>query len=199
MKKELEYFYIDGTPGWNQDWFGDWWMHIGGCAAVTACDLCVCLAKHKGAERMYPYNAQCPARDEYLAFSKIMKPYLRPRWQGINTLEIYLGGLRSYWNDAGVSAWKAEGLPGTSPVKEAWNTLREQIDSGIPVPFLLLYHKNRHLKDFQWHWFNLIGYEEAAGRFYTKAVTYGSFCWLDLEELWDTGYQKRGGMIRVMM
>ncbi len=28
-----------------------------------------------------------------------------------------------------------------------------------------------------------------------KAVTYSSFCWLDLERLWDTGYEEKGGLV----
>ena len=28
-----------------------------------------------------------------------------------------------------------------------------------------------------------------------KAVTYGNYEWLDLKELWDTGYEKKGGLI----
>ena len=43
--KELNYFIIDGAIGWNQDWFKEWWMNKGGCAAVTACDLCLYLAR----------------------------------------------------------------------------------------------------------------------------------------------------------
>ena len=30
MKKELEYFYIENSFGGNQDWFRDYWMHMGG-------------------------------------------------------------------------------------------------------------------------------------------------------------------------
>ena len=45
--KELNYFIIDGAIGWNQDWFKEWWMNKGGCAAVTACDLCLYLAREK--------------------------------------------------------------------------------------------------------------------------------------------------------
>ena len=54
------------------------------------------------------------------------------------------------------------------------------------------------MKDYHWHWFNLAGYEKRGERFLVKAVTYGSFRWLDLEELWDTGYERKGGLIRVL-
>ena len=48
MKKELEYFMIDGEFGGNQDWFTNIVMNVGGCGAATACDSCIYLAKYKG-------------------------------------------------------------------------------------------------------------------------------------------------------
>ena len=41
MKKELDYFTIEGCYGGNQDWFTNLVMHMGGCAAATACDSCI--------------------------------------------------------------------------------------------------------------------------------------------------------------
>ena len=28
-----------------------------------------------------------------------------------------------------------------------------------------------------------------------KAVTYGEWQWLDMDELWETGFEKKGGLI----
>lgn len=44
MKKELEYFAIEGAFGGNQDWFSNVVMNMGGCAAATACDSCIYFA-----------------------------------------------------------------------------------------------------------------------------------------------------------
>ena len=30
---------------------------------------------------------------------------------------------------------------------------------------------------------------------YVKAVNYSIYEWLNMEELWDTGYSKRGGLV----
>ena len=46
MKQILDYFMIDGEVGGNQDWFRNVVMHIGGCAAATACDCCIYFAKY---------------------------------------------------------------------------------------------------------------------------------------------------------
>lgn len=197
MKKELDYFYIENALGWNQEWFQDWSMYDGGCAAVTACDLCIYLAREKGVEVLYPYHADNLNKTDYQAFSAVMKKYLHPNWQGIDTLERYISGIAAYWNHSGMGVLKADGLPGTASWEKAAMQIKEQIDNKILIPFLLLYHKNIVFKDFQWHWFNLAGYEEFEDEFYVKAVTYGEFHWLNLRELWNTGYRRKGGIIRI--
>lgn len=174
-------------------------MYDGGCAAVTACDLCIYLAREKGVKTLYPYHTDTLNKTDYLAFSAIMKQYLHPSWQGIDTLERYTSGIAAYWHNAGMGALRADGLPGAVTWEKAAMQIREQIDSGILVPFLLLYHKNNVFKDFQWHWFNLAGYEEFEDEFYVKAVTYGGFYWLNLKELWNTGYRRKGGIIRIFL
>ena len=47
MKKELDYFTIEGCYGGNQDWFTNLVMHMGGCAAATACDSCIYFGLQK--------------------------------------------------------------------------------------------------------------------------------------------------------
>ena len=195
MKKELDYIRIDNTLGGNQDWFLDPFMKGGGCAAVTACDLCIYLAKKRGMKSLYPYNPEHTDKEDYIHFSKQMKPYLRPRWKGIDTLDIYLDGIRSYWTDIGYEGLIAEGLPGTASLTAAKEAVHRQIDKGFPVPFLLLHHKEPVLKDYVWHWFNLAGYDEFEEDFFVKAITYGEFEWLDLKMLWNTGFEHKGGMI----
>ena len=49
MKNELDYIQIEDGLGGNQDWFPEWDMYHGGCAAVTACDLCIYLALREDA------------------------------------------------------------------------------------------------------------------------------------------------------
>ena len=199
MKKELNYFTVDGGLGWNQHWFRDKAMYFGGCAAVTACDLCIYLAREKGLLALYPFAADQLTRNDYIALSKIVKPYLRPRLGGIDTLQLYSSGIRKFWEDRGVSFLELVEVPGTAPWKEARELILTQIDSGMLVPYLLLFHRNRAWKDFHWHWFNLAGYEIRKSHSLVKAVTYGGYRWLDLKELWETGYERKGGFISILM
>ena len=220
MRKELEHFYIGEALGGSQDWFMDPFMELGGCGAVTACDTCIWLARSQGPEWLYPFALQNLSRAEFLHFGRVMKPYLRPRSGGINRLDLYMRGFSSYLRGR-AEAWRQEhpaecrnlsnvddsaprmlrmtGFSGDRPADEAWDAVIRQIDAGFPVPILVLRHKDPELKDFVWHWFLLIGYSdeesEETPRRHVKAVTYGEWAWVDFDQLWDTGYEQKGGLV----
>ncbi len=201
MKKELNYFYIGDSLGGNQEWFSGFMMKKGGCGAETACDISVYLAKYFGMTNLYPYSLDPVEKDDYVRFADKMRPYLSPRPMGINRLDIYMEGIEKYFRDAGSPELVTEPLAGDLPWEEAGKRLRDQIDAGYPVPCLILKHKNPKMEDYVWHWFLLIGYEvedtpdapNACLR--VKTVTYSESQWLDFQELWETGYREKGGLI----
>lgn len=199
MERHLDYFEIEGSYGGSQDWFTNIVMHVGGCGAATACDTCIYLALRKGMKGLYPGDAGRLTKQAYKEFSMKMKPYLKPRAGGIDRLETYIEGYARYLADLGNEDGRSlhmEPLDGETDVEEAKAAVRRQIDRGLPVPYLLLYHKDKkQFGDFTWHWFLLTGYEEREGRFYVTAATYGAATRLDFEEMWDTGYEKKGGMV----
>ena len=86
MKKELDYFRIGQSYGGCQDWFPDFFMRMGGCAAA-ACESCIYSDKYRGIKGLYPYDSL--TKNDYINFAAIMKPYLKPRMSGIDTLEFY--------------------------------------------------------------------------------------------------------------
>lgn len=195
MKKELDYFKIGTFYGGNQDSLKDPFMKMGGCAALTACDSCIYLSLYREKENLYPYDQNNLTQEDYIRFSNIMKPYLHPRISGIDRLEIYTDGFGRYLRDIGEMQLKIEPFSGENSFDEAKDMIKAQIEKDFPVPCLILKHRNPSLKDYVWHWFLLTGYEEHEGTFMVKAVTYGEWEWLDLRELWDTGYAKKGGCI----
>jgi hypothetical protein len=81
------------------------------------------------------------------------------------------------------------------PLKEFVTVAIPQLDKQIPIPCLVLKHKNKKLKNYVWHWFLLMGYEKHSDYVAVKAVTYGSYEWLSLEKIWDSGYEKKGRLI----
>ncbi len=195
MKRELEYFSIDGAVGGNQEWFKNVVMYIGGCAAATACDCCIYLALRMGMTQLYPFDIRHLTRQDYIDFSMKMKPYLRPRVNGVNKLYMFTDGFGKYLSDAGERRLRMEELPGTCSYRQAEEFIRQHIDSGYPVPYLMLRHKKARYKDFVWHWFLCYGYEQREDGLWVTVATYGEKSVFPLRELWDTGYEERGGLI----
>ncbi len=201
MKKELNYFNIEELYGGDQERLKDFWMHVGGCAAVTACDLSIYMDLYKGTKTeengLYPFELTALTKADYDRFAMLMKPYLRPRFSGIDKLEIYLKGFGRYLDDHGCSRIRIEGFSNERPYEEAVKTLISRIDHGFPVPYLNLRHKDKTFSDFEWHWFLLTGYEVLDDTVMVKVVSYGEYVWFDFQKLWNTGCAPKGGMILV--
>ena len=198
MKRELDYIYIEDSLGGNQDWLPEFDMNRGGCAAVTACDLCMYLARLDEFEDLFKFKEL--SRENFIKFASVMKPYLTPRYHGIDYLEIYLSGLGDYWRSVNYNKRRLEGLSGQADFKFALEAVKSQLDLNIPVPYLMLNHADNKFEDFEWHWFMLAGYDELDdnANILVKAVTYGEAAWLNFNELWNTGCDRRGGLIKVL-
>jgi hypothetical protein len=194
MKLELDYFYIGNAYGGEQAWFSDYWMRLGGCAAVTACDCSIYFSLFRQ-KNLYPYDVNHVMREDYIRFSKKMKPYLRPRMSGIDRLDIYIDGFRKYLTDRNEAKLKMKEWEGGNQITDTKIVVKQQINEGFPIPCLILKHVNPDFQDYVWHWLLLTGYEEVGKSFMVKVVTYGSWRWLKLDELWDTGYERKGGLI----
>ncbi len=196
MKRELSFYEVDGKYGWDQDDFPGFLMKMGGCAAVTACDSCIYFARYFGLKDLYPYDSANVLRNDYIRFAHEMEPYLHPRMGGINRVQLYIDSFGEYLKKKACTAVKMDPFEGTESAADAEKAIKKQIDQGFPIPYLLLLHKDKNLKDYNWHWFTLNGYRsEETGSFLVRAVSYGKAVWMDLENLWDTGHENKGGMV----
>lgn len=196
MKKILDYFTIDGEIGGNQEWFRNVVMNIGGCAAATACDSSIYFALHQGERQLYPYDAENLTKEEYISFSMKMKPYIKPRVGGVKKLHMFIDGFAKYMEDVGEEHLKMEEFAGEHTYEEAAGFVKRQIDAKLPIPYLMLRHTNPKYKDFVWHWFLCYGYEEKENDFLITVATYGEATTFSLKDLWDTGYEEKGGLIQ---
>ena len=198
-RKILNYFEIDGTPGGNQEWLPEWDMNMGGCAAVTACDVSIFLARlNPGKFRaLYPFDSENLSRGDFIKFALLMKPFLTPRYHGIDYLETYICGFYDYMKEAGNENLILEGLSGDADYGTLEAAVKSQIDRNFPVPFLMLNHHDPKLEDFEWHWFNLAGYEETEDGISVMTVTYAEYQWFSLREMHDTRNARKGGIIKI--
>ena len=91
-----------------------------------------------------------------------------------------------------------EEFDGSHTHEEAAALIKGQIDAGFPIPYLMLRHTNPEYKDFVWHWFLCYGYEEKEDDFLITVATYGEATTFSLKDLWNTGYDEKGGLIRYL-
>ena len=213
-KLELPYFTVSGRPGFDQYEFTDKWMKRGGCGAVTAMESCIYFDLYFGT-RLCPLSLFSDEgsfllrkdinREDYIDFSRMMKPYLRPRSRGICSTELFIEGFEGYISMA-ESAFEepASGhrkhlsmsaLSGHESFEAAERSVRTQLSQGYPVPILILDHINPVFDDYIWHWFLITGHQRIGYRSIVKTVTYGEERWLDLSGLWGSGAEEKGGMI----
>ena len=195
MKKELPHFAVGSDYGGSQDWCTELWMNIGGCAAVAACDSSIFFMLHKGRRELYPYALADISRKDYVDFTDIMKPYLYPREGGVDRLEIYTDGFGRFLRDRGENAISMSPWPGEHDLSETKDTVKKQIDNGWLIPVLTLQHMHPSMREYVWHWYLLNGYDEQGERFFVKAVTFGAWQWLDFGVLWNTGFDRKGGLV----
>lgn len=198
MTKQLPYFYIGDSFGGNQDWFHNVVMHMGGCAAATACDSCIYFQQNGMMDGLYPFDEQNLNKEEYEAFAMKMKPFLRPRVGGVSRLEMYIDGFETFLQSR-KRTLVMKPFDGHRSFQEARQFVRGQINQGYPIPYLMLKHKSEKLKDFVWHWFLLVGYEERGDDLIVTTATYGEALTFSLREMWHTGYEQRGGMIQYII
>ncbi|MFP3156048.1 hypothetical protein LQZ18_16810 [Lachnospiraceae bacterium ZAX-1] len=193
--RTLDYFKVENTYGGDQACLTNFLMMMGGCAAVDACDTCIYFARNFGVKKLYPFDETNITKNNFIKFSEIMKPYLRPRMKGINTLELYIDGFGKYLKDVGDHSLSMKPLYGTKSVWDAKEAILVQIDEGYPIPCLTLRHKNPKFKDYAWHWYMITGHKEENNEFHVQTLTYGNYKWFLLEELWDTGFEEKGGLV----
>lgn len=199
MKNELRYFKIGESYGGQQEWLPEYMMRIGGCAAVTACDCSIYFELYKNVDGLYPFDKNHLTQEDYINFTGEMKPYLHPRWSGIDKLSIYIDGFSRFLIDRGVK--NIELLPwfGENDLEATRMVVQYQINNQFPIPCLTLNHKNPALEDYVWHWFLLTGYDFSENGNFVTAVSYGIGRRLNFDLLWDTGFDKKGGLILFRM
>ena len=195
MKKELPHFAVGSDYGGSQDWCTELWMNIGGCAAVAACDSSIFFMLHTGRRELYPYALADISRKDYVDFTDIMKPYLYPREGGVDRLDLYTDGFGRFLRDRGENAISMSPWPGERDLSETKDTVKKQIDNGWLIPVLTLQHMHPSMREYVWHWYLLNGYDEQGERFFVKAVTFGAWQWLDFGVLWNTGFDRKGGLV----
>ena len=194
--KKIDYFNIEGTPGGNQEWFSDFWMHLGGCGALAACDLCICLALNHGMTSCLPFPSGDLSRKNYEVFGMIMEPYIKPRMGGVTELSFFTEGCGAYLERHGFDVTFST-ISGEEDYDKAVSFVKDHMENNLPIAYLNLSHKDKEFKDLWWHWFSVTGYRETKEGMKLIFHTYGEENEVDFRRLWNTEMTPKGGMVAV--
>ena len=110
-------------------------------------------------------------------------------------MDIYIDGFTKFLHDRVVTDITLSPWSGNNSLDDTKDVIKQQIDNGWPIPCLTLLHEHPAMDDYVWHWYILNGYESFQDSVMVKAVSYGSWRWLDLDMLWSTGHDRKGGLI----
>jgi len=198
MEKELDFFRIDDAYyGGDQNWHTHHMMKLGGCSAVCACEQCIVLARSFPALRkLYPYDPFHVTREDFLKFFELMFRYIYPGIGGLTSIDKFERMFLRYAQDAGVGL-ALEKIDGHADISQAKKFVQGAIGNGVPVMYLMLKHFDVAFDEYEWHWFNLTGYESDGEEMNVIFATWGKRCSFDFVRAWNTGKFWRGGMLRI--
>ena len=195
MKKELDFLLIDGRYGGDQNRFARFRMWRGGCSTVCACHAAACLAAKDPSRRaLSPLPGLVITEAEFDTFSIDMFRFVYPRHRGMPTTALFQEAFQGYADHRGIPV-SYRSLQGDAPTAEAEAFVRESIDAGDTIQYLLLLHAAREFNELGWHWFTVTGYEETPDGLHIIFSTWGQRRTLPLAALWDTRREEKGGLL----
>lgn len=196
MHNEIEFITVDGRHyGGDQNWGRRFIMRLGGCSTVTACEIALCLARSGGElRRLYPFDTGNVTRDDFITYCEEVFAFVHPGLRGLTDIRKYADGLARFAGSCGVRL-RIRTLDGSCSTQAASEFIRENVDAGLPVAYLMLNHKDPRFEDFEWHWFTVTGYRIVHEDTELKVATYGRSHLLSLNDAWNTGYRWKGGLV----
>lgn len=195
--REIPFFTIEGQYyGGDQYWNTQWMMKNAGCSTATATEISIWLAKRGIAPALCPFDPQHVSRAAFLSLFSQIYPYVHPTVGGLTNIDRYGRMFQEYGASCGVNLAAAV-LSGNAQASQAAAFIRSSIDADLPLAYLMLRHRDPRFDDFEWHWFTVTGYEEASAGLELIAATYGEKYRFALHDAWNTGFERKGGLVRV--
>ena len=153
----------DGTRiayGGDQEWCRNAWYRRSGCGPTTAVNLCAWYASHCPAMRpLYAGNTEPFSREEYTDQIEELFRFITPGFMGFPYAEKFVTHFLMYARSRSVQMTGAC-CDKNASAEQMFDFVRCGIDTGNPVPLLILHHRAKALSDDQWHWITVSGYTD---------------------------------------
>lgn len=167
MRKELHCPQIikDGKIigyGGDQEWFPGDFQRLAGCGSVTGSNIAAIYAlSREGWKELYQVRPDESAEDyeSYLNLMQTMYQYMKPGFMGYPLIGRFAKDFKKYASDRGIKLRSEQMfLPKTK--KQALDFILPALKQGHPVAFLILRHPAYELREDNWHWVTITGFDE---------------------------------------
>lgn len=167
MKKELRCPQIikDGKMigyGGNQEWFPGDFQRLAGCGSVTGSNMAAIYAlSHEGWDALYPIENGHDAveYEQYLNLMQSMYRYMKPGFMGYPLIGRFAKDFKRYAADRGIFL-SSEQLFLPKSKEQALDFILPALKEDHPVAFLILRHPAYELREDNWHWVTITGFDE---------------------------------------
>lgn len=180
--------------GGNQEWFSGSFQRLAGCGSVTGSNMAAIYAASRPEMRaLYHPEYEAEAYESYLKLMEDMYDYMKPGFMGYPLIGRFAKDFKAYAADRGVMLQSDElFLP--KEKKQILDFIFKGILDGHPVAFLILRHPAKELREDNWHWVTITGFDEE------KEQLIWSNCGereeIDWNMLLDTGSKYYVGIVR---
>ena len=167
MRKELCCPYITKDEkiigyGGNQEWFHGDFQRLAGCGSVTGSNLAaIYAATRKDYKNLYQPDPRTDGSDkeQYLKLMETMFQYMKPGFMGYPLIGRFAKDFRRYAADRGVTL-ESEQLFMPKKKAQALDFILPALEEDHPVAFLILKHPAYELREDNWHWVTITGFDD---------------------------------------
>ena len=148
--------------GGNQEWFLGDFQRLAGCGSVTGSNIAAIYAiNDKKFKALYQMEDAKKAAEykNYLNLMETMYQYMKPGFMGYPLIGRFAKDFKRYAKDRGIDFVSEQMfLPKTKD--EALNFILPSLKEDHPVAFLILRHPAYELREDNWHWVTITGFDE---------------------------------------
>lgn len=148
--------------GGNQEWFPGDFQRLAGCGSVTGSNIAAIYAMSKEEYRvLYELQDHMDEREQtqYLKLMQTMYTYMKPGFMGYPLIGRFAKDFKRYASNRGITL-KSEQLFLPKSKQQALDFILPSIRNGDPVAFLILRHPAYELREDNWHWVTITGFDE---------------------------------------
>lgn len=167
MRKELCCPYITKDKkiigyGGNQEWFHGDFQRFAGCGSVTGSNIAAIYATtRKDFRKLYEPDSGKDenSQEQYLKLMETMYQYMKPGFMGYPLIGRFAKDFKRYAADRGITLG-SEQLFLPKKKDEALNFILPALKEDHPVAFLILKHPAYELREDNWHWVTITGFDD---------------------------------------